>query len=647
MDIINPYKGLFQYTSKDEAYFFGREKETIDLMEMIKNNQLVILYGESGTGKTSLINAKLFPELKRKYYFPIYIRLNFLNNVDPLIQLRDIIYKELSAWDKSIPKFTDDLSLIDYASNTSIFNGLVNPILFFDQFEELFTLGQKYVRPAIIEKFLDQISDLIEVRLPELDNKTQSNINSTGEKKISNKEIYTENVLKYTVVLSMRQDYIAQLDDLRFKIPSIVFNRYRLKKFNDEQAKDAIIKPAKVYVQNKLNQTSNYDILDNDIANEIIIQLKKIESKKFDIIPEPTLTMFQIIKKFLFSKFKIFNSSQEKSEIAVREKQQFYNIEIDPTILSLYCLQLYKEGAVGLQGLKKITQIQVKQSPCDKIIENYYNESLSSTQIRKETEAQLITPDGRRTLVLLENFISKSGIDVKVIEKLKENTGVFRIYGEGKERELEIAHDQLAKRALINKREREANKIKLKALFFSLVFLVIIIVLFIGANIYIDQQKKSYTVISLRETLQKSNIEKDTLESKVDKLSTYNNLIEKKVKYLQSNLEVQTIETNNLKLNVKELSSKYYLSIKALSQLQIENRKDNNTNQLMNYKDELKDINNKYYQSLQDLNKAITSNKMLNDSLDKYKIINSQLQRDIIKLEKMDKYGPEKKQYKK
>ncbi|HMG15822.1 MAG TPA: ATP-binding protein, partial [Saprospiraceae bacterium] len=86
MDIINPYKGLFQYTSKDEAYFFGREKETIDLMEMIKNNQLVILYGESGTGKTSLINAKLFPELKRKYYFPIYIRLNFLNNVDPLIQ---------------------------------------------------------------------------------------------------------------------------------------------------------------------------------------------------------------------------------------------------------------------------------------------------------------------------------------------------------------------------------------------------------------------------------------------------------------------------------------------------------------------------------------------------------------------------------
>src|SRR5689334_19333915 len=110
MSTVNPYKGLFPYTSKDEKFFFGRSKEAFELTEMIKASQLVILYGESGTGKTSLINARLFPELVRQYFFPIYIRLNYISDEDPLTQMRKTIYAGLAQWDKDVPEFTDDVT---------------------------------------------------------------------------------------------------------------------------------------------------------------------------------------------------------------------------------------------------------------------------------------------------------------------------------------------------------------------------------------------------------------------------------------------------------------------------------------------------------------------------------------------------------
>src|SRR5687768_7105797 len=166
METVNPYKGLFPYTSDDEEYFFGREKETADMIEMIRNKQLGILYGESGSGKTSMIHAKLFPELKRRYYFPVYIRLNFLNKVDPMAQLREKMNAQLAEWDDNAPVFTENLSLIDFAGRNCFFGGLVKPILFFDQFEEIFTLGQKYVEPAIINNFLQEIANVVECRIP-------------------------------------------------------------------------------------------------------------------------------------------------------------------------------------------------------------------------------------------------------------------------------------------------------------------------------------------------------------------------------------------------------------------------------------------------------------------------------------------------
>ncbi len=212
----NPYKGLFPYTADDEPLFFGREKEAADLVEMIKMNQFVVLFLASpGTGKTSLINAKLFPTLLRQYYFPILIRINFTAKESPREQIRRIIYSELKKWDSSVPEFKPGMSLLQYASITKVFSGLVKPVLFFDQFEEIFTVAPGHMQPQQLEELVDDIGSLTDGNIPLSNNKDASEGNASRLQK-------SQNVLRFTVLLSLRQDFIAQLDDLMIQdTPSI------------------------------------------------------------------------------------------------------------------------------------------------------------------------------------------------------------------------------------------------------------------------------------------------------------------------------------------------------------------------------------------------------------------------------------------
>lgn len=74
----NPWLGLTSYTeeSLDEYQFNGRSAATATLVSMIENNLFVTLYGRSGIGKTSLLQAAIFPILRRKGMLPVTLRLN-------------------------------------------------------------------------------------------------------------------------------------------------------------------------------------------------------------------------------------------------------------------------------------------------------------------------------------------------------------------------------------------------------------------------------------------------------------------------------------------------------------------------------------------------------------------------------------------
>jgi hypothetical protein len=60
----SPYKRLDYYREDDHALFFGRNLEIEQLSARIHAHRLVLFYGASGTGKTSMLQAGVIPRLK-------------------------------------------------------------------------------------------------------------------------------------------------------------------------------------------------------------------------------------------------------------------------------------------------------------------------------------------------------------------------------------------------------------------------------------------------------------------------------------------------------------------------------------------------------------------------------------------------------
>ena len=59
-----PYVGPRPFKREDARFFFGRERESNELLSLVISHPEVLLYAQSGAGKTSLINAKLLPLLE-------------------------------------------------------------------------------------------------------------------------------------------------------------------------------------------------------------------------------------------------------------------------------------------------------------------------------------------------------------------------------------------------------------------------------------------------------------------------------------------------------------------------------------------------------------------------------------------------------
>ncbi len=63
--VSKPYKGPLSYEVEDADYFFGRDREADLLTAKILSSRFTLLHAQSGTGKTSLLNARVLPALER------------------------------------------------------------------------------------------------------------------------------------------------------------------------------------------------------------------------------------------------------------------------------------------------------------------------------------------------------------------------------------------------------------------------------------------------------------------------------------------------------------------------------------------------------------------------------------------------------
>ncbi|UCC62160.1 MAG: SUMF1/EgtB/PvdO family nonheme iron enzyme, partial [Anaerolineae bacterium] len=197
-----PYKLLDYYETKDEAIFFGRQQETQTLTSLIHAHRLVLLYGASGVGKTSLLLAGVAPRLESAEppYEAIYVRAL----EDPALVIRRTIRRRLPEAD-----LPEDGSLVDFLDVATEALGRTLVIVL-DQFEEFFIRLSPQFRAAFIAEF---------------------------------GALYDARDVSVKVVLSLREDWLASVGEIEKRTPEVFRTRMRLLPLTRDQAHQAITAP--------------------------------------------------------------------------------------------------------------------------------------------------------------------------------------------------------------------------------------------------------------------------------------------------------------------------------------------------------------------------------------------------------------------
>jgi len=233
-----PYRGIEPFRFTDQQIFAAREKETWELLSNVTLYRAVLLYGESGTGKSSLVNAGLLPQVLKENYVPDRIRVqpiagrefkveriristegdqptylpsNFVSSADS---------GPAASFELSLKKFRARLEEFRPGSNQEPAGGLFaaprsapRPLLIFDQFEEFITLFEEAQRVGTSAE-----TDLAISQVPA----AQQDILATLV------ELIQDETLPVKIIFSFREDYLAKLSILFDLCPELLDQSQRL-----------------------------------------------------------------------------------------------------------------------------------------------------------------------------------------------------------------------------------------------------------------------------------------------------------------------------------------------------------------------------------------------------------------------------------
>lgn len=192
-----PFKFLDAYGKADTEIFFGREEEVESLYQMSFQTNLMLVYGVSGTGKTSLVQCGLAGKFESSDLFDITIRRK--------TNLNDSFCDELKKHD--LEKSFEDGFAPDQMIH-SLYLDYLRPIyLIFDQFEELFILGS----PQEEALFVKTIKKLLAAELP------------------------------CKIIIVIREEYLGHLSSFEKVVPQIFDKRLRVEPMSRNNARRVIV----------------------------------------------------------------------------------------------------------------------------------------------------------------------------------------------------------------------------------------------------------------------------------------------------------------------------------------------------------------------------------------------------------------------
>jgi YVTN family beta-propeller protein len=453
---LSPFVGPrpFDRDAEDQGRFFGRDDENNEIVSLIASHKLVLIYAQSGAGKTSLFNAKVIPTLENEGYEVLPITRvkqlsfssllyserkdeNHINNIyifNSLQIIKDSLeLKNFCTHDKSLSKkslsnetlsqFLKEYCLIKKDKN----NYYKRQILIFDQLEEIFDFFPNKWKEQR-EDFFNQIA------------------------------IALEEIPPLQIVFIIREDYLAQLDPYSNFLPEKLRPRFRLEQLREDSAFLAVIKPLE-----KFSNGVNKDYVEewNDDIKKIIKDLMILQ---VEYLPGKT---FPIDGEFV-----------EPIQLQVVFKRWWEKV-------------IHSDG-------KSREQIKIDVTDVDNALEDFYENSLfkviKQTRIpehilRKWCEEKLITSSGTRSIVHRSSE-STAGMQNEVIDILKSNYLIKENLLSGS-RWYELIHDRLIKPIKTSNgkwiKEKEKQK-RNKILKIAVPSAIVIIIFLISFNHWYNDQ---------------------------------------------------------------------------------------------------------------------------------------------------------------
>ncbi|CAA6825897.1 MAG: Unknown protein, partial [uncultured Aureispira sp.] len=215
-----PFKFLDSYTAEDKDIFFGRDEEVNELYQMIYQSDVLLLYGASGTGKTSLIQCGLASKFQKHDWLDIFVRRH--KNINESLHKSLIAFggeNEVSQENSenldwlNDPIGEEEVESTKILSQTQVFIKNIylkhfRPIyLIFDQFEELFVLGDQEEQA----EFIATIQEILKVEEP------------------------------ITIVFSIREEYLGSLYEFEKVAPELFRKKFRIGPMNLVKVKKVIL----------------------------------------------------------------------------------------------------------------------------------------------------------------------------------------------------------------------------------------------------------------------------------------------------------------------------------------------------------------------------------------------------------------------
>lgn len=240
------FPGINPFQTEEQDRFFGRDEDIRELHALIALEKVVVLFGKSGHGKSSLLNAGILPRFLQekpgsdRRYEPLVIKFGAYvpGKTAPAEAANQYLATLPHRKNFDIQKFPDlstGQALFDLGSSlwsAAKRSGQRRIVLIFDQFEEFFTypLAQQ-------QRFADEIGELLLTDMPA---ELAAQFGSLPE---DVQDLLAEK-MDVKAVFAIREDRLHLLDKLKYPMPAIFARRYALLPLPRQQAREAIAGPA-------------------------------------------------------------------------------------------------------------------------------------------------------------------------------------------------------------------------------------------------------------------------------------------------------------------------------------------------------------------------------------------------------------------